>query len=165
MSSMQLAQLNIAHLNAPLDSPALSDFVDNLERINALAEKSDGFVWRLQTEDGNATSISYFGTQVIPNLTVWKDIDSLHYFVYRTAHTQIMSRRKEWFERISEAYQVLWWVPEGHRPSLQEADAKLQQLRSNGAGPEAFTFKQSFTAPDSRDTPSVLSFDEPCPAN
>ncbi len=165
MSSMQLAQLNIAHLNAPLDSPALSDFVDNLERINALAEQSDGFVWRLQTEDGNATSISYFGDQVITNMTVWKDIVCLHNYVYRTAHAQIMSRRKEWFERMSEAYQVLWWVPKSHRPSLHEAEGKLQQLKANGPGPGAFTFKQSFTAPDAHDTQGMLSFDQPCPAN
>ena len=144
---MQLAQLNIAHLSAPIDSPALTDFVDNLERINALAEASSGFVWRLQTEDGNATSISFYGDDIIVNLSMWADVESLHGFVYRSVHSEIMSRRKEWFQRMTQAYQVLWWVPEGHRPSVEEANLKLQLLNDNGPTAEAFTFKHSFPAP------------------
>jgi hypothetical protein len=144
---MQLAQLNIAHLSAPIDSPALTDFVTNLDQINALAETSPGFVWRLQTEEGNATSISFYGDDIIVNLSMWTDMESLHGYVYRSAHNKIMSRRKEWFQRMTQAYQVLWWVPEGHRPSVEEANLKLQLLNDNGPTAEAFTFKHSFPAP------------------
>ncbi len=143
---MQLAQLNIAQLSAPLDSPALFGFVDNLDRINALAEASPGFVWRLQTEEGNATSISFYGDDIIVNLSLWADIESLHGFVYRSVHSEIMSRRKEWFQRMTQAYQVLWWVPDGHHPSVDEANLKLQLLKDKGPTAKAFTFKQSFPA-------------------
>ena len=132
MAEKYLAQLNIARLAAPLESPQLKDFVGNLESINQLAEASPGFIWRLQTVDGDATSIDYFGSEYIVNMSVWKDADSLHDFVYRSAHAPIMARRKEWFERMSEAYQVLWWIPAGHEPSLEEADERLTHLREKG---------------------------------
>ena len=146
MAEKYLAQLNIARLAAPLESPQLKDFVGNLESINQLAEASPGFIWRLQTVDGDATSIDYFGSEYIVNMSVWKDADSLHDFVYRSAHAPIMARRKEWFERMSEAYQVLWWIPAGHEPSLEEADERLTHLREKGPTDFAFTFKKQFPA-------------------
>ena len=146
MTNKNLAQLNIAKLAAPLESPQLKDFVDNLERINLLAEASPGFVWRLQTVDGDATSIDYFGSEYIVNMSVWQDVESLHNFVYRTAHAPIMARRKEWFGRMSEAYQVLWWIPVGHEPTVEEADERLTHLRENGPTEFAFTFKKQFPA-------------------
>ena len=146
MTNKNLAQLNIAKLAAPLESPQLKDFVDNLERINLLAEASPGFVWRLQTVDGDATSIDYFGSEYIVNMSVWQDVESLHNFVYRTAHAPIMARRKEWFDRMSEAYQVLWWIPVGHEPTVEEADERLTHLRENGPTEFAFTFKKQFPA-------------------
>lgn len=147
MSQYQIAQLNIARLVAPIDSPQLSDFVANLARINALAEDSPGFVWRLQTEDGDATGIDYFGDDTIVNLSVWVSIDALHAYVYRSAHVEIMRRRKEWFQKMGEAYMVLWWVPAGHMPSVEEAARKLNTLREQGPTAEAFTFKKAFPAP------------------
>ncbi len=149
MSEFQLAQLNIAILKEPLDSPALADFVANLDRINALAESSPGFIWRLKTEEGNATAFRPLGENTIVNMSVWKDVESLQQYVYKSAHTQIMSRRKEWFERMSEAFMVLWWVPENHHPTINEAMEKLEELRQHGPTPEAFTFRSPFLAPDS----------------
>lgn len=140
----QLAQLNIAQLLAPLDSPQLQDFVDNLDRINTLAEQSQGYIWRLQTEEGDATALRPFGDDVIVNLSVWQDIESLYQFVYKTAHTEIMSRRREWFERM-QTYMVLWWIPAGHQPSVEEAKQRLDLLQAQGASAEAFTFKKPFS--------------------
>lgn len=139
-----LAQLNIAQLLAPIDSPQLKDFVDNLDRINALAEQSEGFIWRLQTEEGDATALRPFGEEVIVNLSVWENVEVLHQFVYRTAHAPIMSRRREWFARMANAYMVLWWIPEGHQPSVEEAKQRLDLLQAQGASAQAFTFKQVF---------------------
>ncbi len=148
MSQYELAQLNIAELKFPLDSPQLSDFVNNLDRINGLAENSPGFVWRLQTEDGDATSIDYFGDNAIVNMSLWDGIEHLHQYVYHSAHVDVMRRKKEWFQKMVEAHMVLWWIPKGHRPTLQEADEKLQCLRIHGPSCNAFTFKKSFSAPD-----------------
>lgn len=147
MNDYQLAQLNIARLLEPLDSPRLADFVANLDRINALAESAEGFVWRLQTEEGDATGIQDFGAEYIVNLSVWRDAQALFDFVYRSAHTEIMGRRKEWFARLDRAYSVLWWVPAGHQPGTAEARERLERLQQQGPGPEAFTFKQRFPMP------------------
>ncbi|WP_342244453.1 DUF3291 domain-containing protein [Pseudomonas sp. OTU5201] len=144
----ELAQLNIATMKAPLDSPVLADFVANLEPVNALADRAPGFVWRLQDEEGDATAIRPFGPEVLVNLSVWRDVASLTDFVYRSAHVEMLRRRKEWFERVSIAHQVLWWVPKGHRPDVREAAQRLAQLRDTGPTPEAFTFRQTFLAPD-----------------
>ncbi|WP_221794897.1 DUF3291 domain-containing protein [Oceanobacter mangrovi] len=149
MSQYQIAQLNIAKLLAPIDSPQLADFVANLDRINALAEDSPGFVWRLQTAEGDATSIDYFGSDQIVNLSVWQSVDALHNYVYRSAHVEIMRRKKEWFDKMVESHMVLWWVPAGHEPTVEEAAQKLELLREQGATAEAFTFKKAFPAPSS----------------
>ena len=145
--SYELAQLNIATLREPLDSPKMADFVANLERINALAEAAPGFVWRLQTEQGDATGLRPMGEDILVNLSVWTDVESLSAFVYRSAHGEIMRRRKEWFERTADAYVVLWWVPAGQRPTPREAEARLAHLRRHGASAEAFTFRQAFAPP------------------
>lgn len=149
MSTYHLAQLNIAVLKAPLDSPILADFVANLDRINALAESSEGFIWRLKSEDNNATSFRPLDENTIVNMSVWRDIESLNAYVYKSAHTEIMRRRKEWFERMAEAFMVLWWIPQGHTPEIDEALKKLELLRQHGPGPEAFTFRSPFPNPES----------------
>lgn len=143
-----LAQLNIARMQAPLEHPQMADFVANLDRINLLAETSPGFIWRLQTDEGDATAVDQpFGADFIVNLSLWQDIESLHNFVYRTAHTEIMRRRKEWFEGMDEASAVLWWVADGGLPDVAEAQQKLEILRDNGPSQAAFTFKTHFAAP------------------
>lgn len=148
MPSYQLAQLNIATLLAPLESPQLADFVDNLDRINALAEASPGFCWRLQTDDGDATALRPFGEDLLVNVSVWQDLDCLRNFVFKTAHSDILKRRREWFDRSTSAYTVLWWVKQGHQPGVEEAKVKLDLLREIGPSPQAFSFKQPFSTDD-----------------
>ncbi|HMB60880.1 MAG TPA: DUF3291 domain-containing protein [Xanthomonadales bacterium] len=147
MSSFELAQLNIALMNEPLESPGMKEFVDNLERINQLAESSPGFVWRLQTDEGDATALRPFGEDYLVNISVWEDVESLRQYVYRSAHVDVMKRRKEWFQKAQDAYTVLWWIEAGHRPNAYEAKKKLQLLRERGATSKAFTFKQPFPHP------------------
>ena len=143
MAAFDLAQMNVARLKAPLDSPQLADFVGALDRINALADGSPGFVWRLQDDSGNATALSPMGEDIIINLSVWQDPESLQAFVYRSDHVGVMRRRREWFEKM-DLYLVLWWVPHGHRPTAQEGVERLNLLRERGPAAEAFTFGKMF---------------------
>lgn len=144
MPRHHLAQLNIAQMKFAIDDPAMAEFVDRLADINALADNADGFVWRLQTDEGDATAIDYFNADMLVNMSVWEDLESLRTYVYRSAHNEVMARRKQWFERITDAYTVLWWVPAGHIPTLGEAAQRLDSLRRHGPGRFAFTFKQPF---------------------
>ena len=165
MPGYELAQLNIGVIKGPMDSPLMADFAANLDRINALADRSSGFVWRLQTEDGDATAIRPFGNaNMLVNMSVWKDLESLSRYVYNSDHLQIMRRRREWFERMDEAYLVLWWVPEGHRPSIEEALTRLETLRRSGPGPQAFTFRTAPPPPDALPGAPEMSIDAECPA-
>jgi hypothetical protein len=165
MSAYELAQLNIGIIRGPIDSPVMAEFVANLERINAIAEASPGFVWRLQTEDGNATAIRPFENEnMLVNMSVWSDAEALRKFVYRSAHADILRRRREWFDKMSEAFMVLWWVPRGHRPSVTEAIARLEALRAKGAHAEAFTFRQSYPPPDAPPSEQPVDFKDECPA-
>lgn len=163
MSQFELAQLNIAVMKEPLESPAMADFVANLDRINALAENSPGFVWRLQTEEGDATAMRPMGDNVLVNMSVWRDVESLNDYVYKSAHVEIMRRRKEWFERMSQAYTVLWWVKSGHRPTIAEAALKLDILRQQGPSQAAFTFRNAFPPPGQWQA-AGFGFDSECPA-
>jgi hypothetical protein len=140
-----LAQLNVAHLRAPLDAPELADFVNNLDRINGLAEASDGFVWRLKTQEGDATALRPLGPDMLVNLSLWRDVESLRSFVYRTAHTDIMRRRADWFVPMDKAYTVLWWVSAGHLPDMAEALSRLERLQKSGPSQDAFGFSQAAT--------------------
>lgn len=142
----------MARLRAPLDSPLLAGFVAALEPINALADTSPGFVWRLQTEDGDATAIRAFDDDmVIVNLSAWESLDDLREFAYRSAHAGIMQRRREWFGRMPEAYMALWWVAAGAVPTVDEASGRLAVLRAQGPTARAFTFRRSFPAPGAPD--------------
>lgn len=142
-----LAQVNIALPREPLESQLLASFVEQLEPINALADRSPGFVWRLQTEDGDATGIKAFGDdRLIVNMSVWESIEALWAFVYDSGHLEVMRRRREWFERI-RMHMCLWWVPAGHEPTVGEAEERLERLRVHGPLPHAFTFKQRFGSP------------------
>ena len=165
MSGYELAQLNIGLIRGPMDSPVMAEFAESLERINAVAEASPGFVWRLQTESGDATAIRPFDNEnLLVNMSVWADLDSLRKYVYRSAHVEVLRRRREWFEEMSEAFLVLWWVPRGHRPALAEAIARLEQLRARGPHPEAFTFRQVFPPPDASSSESPALYGDECPA-
>jgi hypothetical protein len=165
MSEFQLAQLNIATMREPLDSPSMADFVGSLDRLNLLAEQSPGFVWRLKDEAGDATAIRPFGEDVLVNMSVWEDIAFLSDYAFRSAHVEIMRRRREWFDKMANAHAVLWWVPRGHRPTVFEAADRLELLRKHGPGPEAFAFNASFPAPDAVDAKWVTRSDDECPAS
>jgi hypothetical protein len=148
MSTYQLAQLNIANMKAPLESPSMADFGANLQRINALAEASPGYIWRFQDEAGDATAFRPFGDDMLVNLSVWRDVQALSDYVYTSAHTEVLKRRQEWFSKVDTVHMVLWWVPAGYRPSVQEAAERLALLRERGASVQAFSFRQAFAAPD-----------------
>ncbi len=147
MATYHLAQLNVARMKAPLESPGMSDFVDNLESINRLAESSAGYVWRLETDDGDATALRPFGDDMLVNLSVWENLDALRAFVFESAHKAFLKRRSEWFDRLDEAYTVLWWQVAGELPDLELAGSKLAQLRSEGPSRDAFSFRINFPAP------------------
>lgn len=149
MDGYELAQLNIGRILAPLDSETMAGFVGALDEINALADGSPGFVWRLQTEDGDATAIRAFDDDMLLlNMSVWASVEALAEFTYRSAHREVMVQRRKWFERMDEAFMVLWWIPAGHRPSTAEAKDRLDHLRLHGPTPEAFTFRTPFPSPD-----------------
>ena len=144
-----LAQINIGRALNRLDTPLMAAFVAQLDAINALADASPGFVWRLQTDDGNATAIrAYDDERMIVNMSVWESLEALTAFVYASAHRPVMRRRREWFERFDGRYMALWWVPTGHRPDIAEAKERLEQLRVHGPTPFAFSFAQAIPAPD-----------------
>lgn len=133
-----LAQFNIARIRYPLDDPRMAEFVDNVERVNALAEQIDGFVWRLQDESGNAMGMTvYDDPRILPNLTVWENAEALERFVWRTVHSRFYGRREEWFERIKTPL-VMWHVPQGHRPAMAEGVERLDYLKANGPSDFAF---------------------------
>lgn len=143
-----LAQYNIARLLAPLNDPRLAEFVANLDRINRLGDRAPGFVWRHQDADGNSTSVRVRGDErIIINFTVWESPEALFEYTYHSAHVELFRRRREWFEEHPDPYLVLWWVPAGYIPSVEEADERLDHLRSHGPTAEAFTLKQRFPPP------------------
>jgi Domain of unknown function (DUF3291) len=141
-----LAEINVGRMLGPIDSTIMQEFADSLDRINALAEGSEGFIWRLKDESNNATSIPVTAdVLLIINLSVWKNIDDLFAFTYKTAHTEYLRRRGEWFERLRDMHMAMWYVPAGHIPSVTEAMDRIAYIRANGPTPFAFSFKQRFT--------------------
>ncbi len=139
------AQANIAKMRAPLDDPVMEGFVSQLEFINALADESPGFVWRLQTDEGDATAIRAFDDErILFNMSAWESVEALHQYVYRSRHAGPLRDRKQWFEPIDTHILVLWWIPAGHIPTVDEAKERFETLRKLGPTPEAFTFKQRF---------------------
>lgn len=142
---MKLAQLNIAKARYPLDSLELKDFVDNLDSINRLAERSDGFIWRLKDDSGDATSIKAFSDpDMLVNMSVWESVEALKDFMFRTHHRDFMRRKSEWFYPLAEDTYVLWWVPDGYIPTVEEAKSRLLYLRQHADSPHAFTFRRPF---------------------
>lgn len=157
-----MAQLNVGRLRAPIDDPMIDDFRSNLAPINALAEASPGFVWRLHDESGDATGIHAFDDELeILNLTVWESIDALADFTYRTGHVEFLRRRREFFEAPTVPILCLWWIPEGTIPSVDEAIARLAHLRGHGPTPTAFTFRHRFEPDDV--TPQAAPSPVPAP--
>jgi hypothetical protein len=157
-TSHHLAQFNVATLSAPLESAQLADFVANLEPINTLGDRSPGFVWRLQTDEGDATSIRmYDDERIIVNLSVWETPEDLWNYAYATQHLDFLRRRREWFLHTPDHTLVLWWVEAGHIPSLQEAKERLEHLRQHGPGPRAFTFRNPQPPPGAADHATAVA--------
>jgi hypothetical protein len=149
MPSYHLAQANIGRFLAPIDDPVMAGFKNQLDAINALADAAPGFVWRLQTEDGNATAVrpDDHDPLMAINMSVWESVESLQQYVYRSDHVGPLRDRKQWFEKIEGPILVLWWIPAGHLPTVAEAMAKLAHLKQHGPTRDAFTFRASFPAP------------------
>jgi Domain of unknown function (DUF3291) len=166
MGSFHLAQLNIAIPRGPLDGPLMKDFMDALDPVNAVADAAPGFVWRLQTDEGNATSLRAFDDdRLMLNMSVWESIESLRAFAYSSReHLDVLSRRREWFEEMAELFVVLWWVEAGHIPSIPEAEERLTLLRAIGPSPDAFTFRRHFPPPSEADAQPVDDDRDLCPA-
>lgn len=142
---MELAQVNVARLREPLDSPLLAGFVAALGPVNALADAAHGFIWRLADDGGDATGVPVFDDDMLlVNMSVWESLDVLRAYVYNGPHLEVMRRRRDWFARMAEAYQALWWVPDGHRPTVAEAQERLLHIREHGSTPRAFTFARPF---------------------
>jgi hypothetical protein len=149
MKKYQLAEINVARMKGVnINDPIMQEFVDNLERVNAIAENSEGFVWRLKDDSGNATSINpYNDEQVAINISVWESIETLENFVYKTFHTNFLKRRRVWFQTYGKVYTAMWWIPEGEFPSAQDAVDKLNALQKNGATEAVFDFRNKFEKP------------------
>lgn len=141
---MQIAQFNIARLLAPVDHPASAGFARSLDRINRLAEGSPGFVWRLRTEDDEAAGRPYPDRSIVVTMSVWESRQAFFDFTYRSEHLDFLRRRREWFAHMEAPTGVMWWIPEGHIPTLAEGRARLELLRTQGPTAEAFTFRDSF---------------------
>jgi hypothetical protein len=155
VTRFHLAQLNIGRFRAPLEDPVMEGFRTRLDPINALADGASGFVWRLQTDEGNATAIRpYAGDDLMAvNLSVWESLESLRQFVYNSPHLETLRGRKQWFEPVDGPILVLWWVPAGQIPTVAEAQERLAHLREHGPTPHAFTFRTPFRAPDPDGSP------------
>jgi hypothetical protein len=137
----QLAQINIAQAQDSMDSETMQGFVDRLDEINSIADNAPGFIWRLQSEEGDATSIRAFDNPLLLiNMSVWEDIESLKAFVYKTFHVELIQDRDAWFGKMLQVHQALWWVPAGHIPTIEEGKQKLDYLQQHGPGATAFTF-------------------------
>lgn len=144
----QLAQVNIARMRAPLTDAVMAGFVAQLDTINALADNSPGFVWRLQTEEGDATALRPFEDDLmLINMSVWDSLSDLSTFTYASQHTAVMRQRRQWFEKFDGSYVVLWWVPAGHIPSVEEAKERLAYMHTHGETVHAFSFRKPFPQP------------------
>jgi uncharacterized protein DUF3291 len=153
-----LAQVNIGRLLAPIDSPLIADFVAALDPVNAVADAAPGFLWRMETEDGNALAVRGFeqdgvgsGGGILINMSVWESVEALAAYVYGDAHLAVLRRRREWYERMRDAYAALWWIPRGHIPTVAEAEDRVKHVRAHGPTPYAFSLKQHFPPPGDGD--------------
>ena len=149
MNRYHLAQINIGRLIAPLDDPQIAGFVARLEEINSLADNAPGFVWRLQTDEGDATNLRPFDDEkIIVNMSVWESLEQLKEFVFRSAHNEVLKQRRQWFEKFAGVFAVLWWIEAGQVPTIEEAKERLAHLAQYGATEYAFTFQKPFPPPE-----------------
>ena len=166
MSQYHIAQVNIGRVKAPIEDPIMAGFVNRLVEINALADGSPGFVWRLQTPAGDATYLRpYDDDRILVNMSVWESVETLRRYIYQTAHVELLRQRQQWFDQFAGAYTALWWVPAGHIPGIDEAKKRLTHLEQHGPSQFAFTFKTVIPPEEEYqraiDWPSFV----PCPAS
>jgi hypothetical protein len=161
-----IAQINIGRIKAALEDPVMAGFVSRLDEINALADRSSGFVWRLQTDAGNATYFRPYDhdDRILLNMSVWTSVEALRHFVYRTMHLELLRQREAWFEKFAGSYMALWWVPAGHIPGIDEAKKRLAHLDAHGPTEYAFTFKRVFPPNDVFQQAIGWASFLPCPA-
>jgi hypothetical protein len=166
MEKYHVAQVNIGRIRAPLDDAIMAGFMGRLDEINALADRSPGFVWRLQTSQGNATYFRPYehDDRILLNMSVWETVEALRNYVYNTAHKELLKNRHEWFEKFVGTYTSLWWVPVGHRPGIDEAKKRLAHLEKYGPTEFAFTFKNIFKPNEEFQRGIDWAGFEPCPA-
>jgi hypothetical protein len=165
MTRFHIAQVNIGRIRAELNDPIMAGFVGRLEEINALADSSPGFVWRLQTNEGNATYLRPFADErTLLNMSVWETVEALRQYVFQTAHRELLRQRHAWFERFSGTYTALWWVPIGHIPGIDEAKRRIAHLDASGASQFAFNFNSIYMPDEEFQRGIDWSSFEPCPA-
>ena len=166
MAEYHIAQINIGRVKAPLEDPVMAGFLSRLDEINALADRSPGFVWRLQTSEGNATYFRPYehDDRILLNMSVWESVEALQHYVYDTMHAELLRQRRDWFERFAGVYVALWWVPAGHIPGIDEAKKRLAHLETHGPTEFAFTFKQIFPPDQEFQRRIDWASLEPCPA-
>lgn len=146
---LHLAQINIAKRLAPMDDPIMQDFVNSLDRINALADGSEGFLWRLKDEDKDIGAQVFLDDTLLINMSVWKDLETLFNYTYKSGHIEVFKRKKEWFSKIKMMHMAFWYVHKGAEPTFQDAKNRLDYLNKHGDTPYAFSFKSKFTVSDS----------------
>ena len=165
MKKLHIAQFNIGRMLGALDGPVMRGFVERLDEINAIADGTPGFVWRLQTDAGNATYLRpYDDDMIIVNMSVWDSVEDLRNFVFNGKHSELLRQRREWFEKLEKPITVLWWVPSGHIPSIDEAKKRLEHLQEHGPTPFAFSWRTSFPPDEEMVRATDWSAFEPCPA-
>ncbi len=158
-----LAQINVGTIKYPQGDPRMSGFMTRLNEINTLADQSSGFIWRMQSDSGNATDIDVGGDPLfIANMSVWESVEALFEYVYQTVHRDLMVQRRSWFERPGDLYQALWWVPAGHQPTPEEGLRRIELLKALGPTSDAFNFQSRFPEPGGDLTPKELNPNEHC---
>ena len=156
MKNYHLAQVNIAKQLAPMDDPIMQDFVNNLDKINAIADLADGFVWRLQDEDKELGAKVFQDDALLINMSVWENLESLFNYTYNSGHIEVFKRKKEWFSKMKMMHMAFWYVPEGYEPTFQDAKDRLDYLNKHGDTPFAFSFRSKFSAEDSINYKPIL---------
>ena len=148
MADYHLAQVNIAKRLAPMDDPIMQDFVNNLDRINAIADAANGFIWRMQDEDKELGAKIFQDDTLLINMSVWENLESLFNYTYNSGHIEVFKRKKEWFEKMKMIHMAFWYVPAGYEPTFEDAKNRLDYLNTHGDTPYAFSFKSRFTVED-----------------
>ena len=143
-----LAQVNTSRMIADLDDPVMAGFVQRLDEINILADQSKGFIWRFQTETGNATYLRPFEDQrILFNMSVWETLEDLKNYVYYSKHLELLMAKENWIKKLAQAHLALWWIPQEQIPSVDDALIKLSLLERNGPSPDVFTFSKPYPMP------------------